>query len=186
MRPFMSGSPFSVKIVAGRERQEWGKRVIGTHNNSRDGAAPHAAETHRSLGTFEFDATGRLSPNLPAAKLAMEFCWRGRPVATSVRAGEDDQTGTMLFRTQAGRMPSSAIAAAARPEAFELARHLPALLPARWTLSVGADHGLQLEAEMQVAMPALVSDLLVPAVQFCLTVSPFLDLLEENSMGLRA
>jgi len=135
---------------------------------------------------FEFDETGRLSSNLPAARLGMEFCWRGRPVAASVRAGEDGQTGTMLFRTQAGRMPSSAIAAAARPEAFELARQLPAQLPLNWTLNVGADHSLQLEAEMRVPMPALVSDLLVPVVQFCLAASPFLDLLEENAMGLRA
>jgi hypothetical protein len=135
---------------------------------------------------FEFDATGRLSPNLPAAKLGLEFCWRGRPVTTSVHAGEDGQTGTILFRTQAGRMPSSAIAAAARPDAFELARHLPRLLPSHWTLSVGADHSLQLEAEIQIVMPALVSDLLVPAVQFCLAASPYFDLLEENAMGLRA
>ena len=39
---------------------------------------------------------------------------------------------------------------------------------------------------MHVVMPALITDLLVPAVQFCLAASPYFDLLEENAMGLRA
>ena len=139
-----------------------------------------------SLGMFDFDETGRLQPNLPTAKLGMDFIWRGRPVTSTVRAEGDGLTGVMTFRTQAGRMPSSAISAAARPDAFEIARSLPAVLPTKWTLRVDADHRLQIEAEMAVAMPALISDLLVPAVQFCLAASPYFDLLEENAMGLRA
>ncbi len=139
-----------------------------------------------SLGMFEVDQDGRLSPGLPASKLAMEFRWRERPVSTWLRAEEDAPNGTMMFRTRVGRMPSSALAAAARPDAFALLRCLPALLPDRWTLTVAADHSLQIEAELAVAMPALVSDLLVPTVQFCLAAAPLLDLLEENAMGMRA
>jgi hypothetical protein len=169
-----------------RERQELEKRVRQGESGGRDNAASRSTASHGRLGSFDFDSAGRLRPNLPAARLGMEFRWRGRPVTTSVRAIGDGQTGTMLFRTQAGRMPSSAIAAPARPDAFELARCLSALLPPSWTLTVGADHSLQLAAEMQIVMPALVSDLLVPAVQFCLAASPYLDLLEENAMGMRA
>ncbi len=144
------------------------------------------AESYGSLGMFDVDQGGRLSPSLPASKLVMEFRWRERPVTTSLRAEEDAPSGTIVFRTRVGRVPSSALAAAARPDAFELLRCLPALLPERWTLTLGADHGLQIEAEMAVAMPALVSDLLVPTVRFCLAASPLLDLLEENAMGMRA
>ena len=142
--------------------------------------------SYGSLGMFDIDQDGRLSPGLPASKLGMEFRWRERPVTSSLRAEEDAPTGTMVFRIRVGRVPSSAIAAAARPDAFELLRCLPALLPERWKLMVGADHGLHIEAELPVAMPALVSDLLVPAVRFCLDTSPLLDLLEENAMGMRA
>lgn len=142
--------------------------------------------SYGSVGAFDVDETGRLSPHLPTAKLGMKFSWRGRPVSTALRTTDDGSVGIMLLRAQAGRVPSSALAAAARPDAFELIRCLPALLPEHWTLTVAPDHSLQLQTEMQVAMPASVSDLLVPAVRFCLAVSPYLDLLEENAMGMRA
>ncbi len=152
----------------------------------RESGTPAGAEPAGRLGSFDVDQGGRLSPGLPASTLAMEFRWRERPVTTSLRAEGDAPSGTMVFRTRIGRMPSSATAAAARPDAFELLRCLPALLPPRWTLMLGADHSLQIEAELSVAMPAMASDLLVPAVRFCLAASPLLDLLEENAMGMRA
>ena len=152
----------------------------------RETSSQYGTPSYGSLGLFDIDAAGRLSPSLPTARLVMEFVWRGRPVSSSLRSVGDGSSGVMTFRTQAGRMPSSAIAADARPDAFALLGLLPTLLPNGWKLSLGADHGLQLEREMEVPMPALMSDLLVPAVQFCLAASPYLDLLEENTMGLRA
>ena len=142
--------------------------------------------SYGSLGAFDVDEAGRLSPHLPAAKLGIRFSWRGRPVSTTLRATEDGSIGIMSLRAQAGRVPSTANAAAARPAAFDLIRCLPALLPEHWTLTLAADHSLQLQTEMQVAMPASVGDLLVPAVRFCLAVSPYLDLLDENALGLQA
>lgn len=142
--------------------------------------------SYGSVGAFDVDEDGRLSPNVPGSRLGMKFHWRDRVVSTALRTIEDGSIGIMTLRTQAGRIPSSALAAAGRPDAFGLLRTLPALLPSQWTLTIAPDHSVQLEAEMRVPMPALVSDLLVPAVRFCLIASPYFDLLEENAMGLRA
>ncbi len=155
-------------------------------NSSQVDATSHGGPGYGSLGMFDIDETGRLSPSLPTSKLVMEFLWRGRPVSSSLRGVGDGVSGVMTFRTQAGRMPSSATAAAARPDAFGLLDLLPDLLPKCWKLRLAADHSLQLEREMQVPLPALMSDLLIPAVQFCLAASPYLDLLEENVMGMSA
>lgn len=147
-------------------------------------ASPPASSPYTTLGMFDVDISGRLSANRPDANLGMRFNWRGRPVIGALHGQCDGLTGSMLFRIWAGRIPSSSIAAEARPDAFALLRYLPALLPELWTLRVGADHSLELESVMPVAMPAHIKDLLVPAVQFCLAACPFLDLLEENAIGL--
>jgi hypothetical protein len=153
-------------------------------NSSQFDATSYGSPGYGSLGTFDVDAAGRLSPSLPTSKLVMEFRWRDRPVSSSLHSIDDGASGVMTFRTKAGRMPSSAIAAAARPDAFGLLGLLPDLLPKSWKLYLTADHGLQLEHEIPVPLPALMSDLLIPAVQFCLAASPYLDLLEENIMGM--
>lgn len=158
----------------------------GNYVKQWDSGSRDSMTSYGSVGMFDVDAAGRLRPTQPASRLGMEFRWRDRPVTTSLRTIGDGSSGVMRLRTQAGRIPSSALAAAARPDAFELLRLLPGLLPQSWTLKIEADHTLQLESEMAVPMPALMSDLLVPAVQFCLAASPYLDLLEENAMGLRA
>ena len=158
-----------------------GERVKQSEDHDRGGTGSYG-----SVGAFDVDETGRLSSHLPAARLGMSFSWRGRPVSTALRTIENGSIGIMELRTQAGRVPSSAIAAAARPDAFGLLRCLPALLPEHWSLTLAPDHSVQLHTEMRVAMPASSSDLLVPAVQFCLAVSPYFDLLEENAMGLQA
>lgn len=143
-------------------------------------------QSYGSVGEFDVDEDGRLSPRAPAAELGMRFSWRGRPVSTALRTTDDGSVGIMRLCTQAGRVPSTATAAAARPDAFDLLRCLPALLPEHWTVSLAADHSLRLQTEMRVSMPASASDLLIPAVQFCLAISPYLDLLEENAMGMQA
>lgn len=156
------------------------------HMEACESASYGTSGSFGTVGMFDVDEAGRLRATLPAAKLAIEFCWRDRAVAASLYADGDGLSGSMVLRAEAGRLPSSAIAASSRPDAFALLDLLPALLPENWKLMVGADHTLRLEAGMTVSLPALVGDLLVPAVQFCLTVSPYLDLLEENAMGMRA
>jgi hypothetical protein len=182
----MSGSPIAVKVSAMRMQARREVLAEVKHMEGCGGANYGTTGSFGTVGMFDVDEVGRLRATLPAAKLAIEFCWHGRPVAASLYADGDRTSGSMVLRAEAGRLPSSAIAASSRPDAFALLGLLPALLPDNWKLMVGADHTLRLEAEMTVSLPALVGDLLVPAVQFCLTVSPYLDLLEENAMGMRA
>ena len=152
---------------------------------AQDGGEP--ATTRRgSLTMFDVDRAGRLRASLPDAKLGMNFRWRGRSIATDLYSDAKAPTAVMVLRTQAGRIPSSALAADARPEAFDLLRRLPSLLPKDWTVTMTPDHGLQLRGEAHVPMPALISDLLVPAVQFCLAAAPLFDLLEEHAIGTHA
>ena len=150
------------------------------------GGSAAQSTTARTLGMFDFDQDGRLTPNLPGARLGMDFHWRDRLVTTALHTDDGGKGGVMVFRALAGRVPSSAIAPDARAPAFEILRCLPSLLPSDWTLTVEPDHSLRLHTTIPVAVPALVSDLLTPAVRFCLAVSPLLDLLEENAMGLYA
>lgn len=135
------------------------------------------------MGFFGFDANGRLRPNPPDAKPVMACCWRGRPISTTLQEMPSG-TGMIALRAKVGRVPSSLDSAAARPDALALAAHLPSLLPRGWTLTLACDHTLYIHTEQEVPMPALITDLLVPTVQFCLTAAPFLDLLDENALGL--
>ncbi len=135
------------------------------------------------LGFFGFDGLGRLRPNPPDAKPVMACRWRGRPISTTLWELPGG-TGMIALKAQVGRVPSSLHAAAARPGALALAANLPALLPRGWTLTLACDHTLHIHTEQEVPMPALISDLLVPTVQFCLTAAPYLDLLDENALGL--
>nr|WP_321983713.1 hypothetical protein [uncultured Lichenicoccus sp.] len=135
------------------------------------------------LGFFGFDTSGRLRPNPPDARPVMSCRWRGRPISTTLHELPSG-SGRIALRAQIGRIPSSLHAAEARPEALALAAKLPALLPHGWTVTLACDHTLHIHTEQEVPMPALISDLLVPTVQFCLTVAPFLDLLDENALGL--
>ncbi|WP_428376204.1 hypothetical protein [Lichenicoccus sp.] len=135
------------------------------------------------LGFFGFDAYGRLRPNPPDAKPVMACRWRGRAISTTLWELSSG-SGRIALRAQVGRIPSSAHSAAARPEALSLAAQLPPLLPSGWTVTLACDHTLYIHTEQEVPMPALITDLLVPTVEFCLAVAPFLDLLDENELGL--
>ncbi|TLU73442.1 hypothetical protein [Lichenicoccus roseus] len=150
--------------------------------SSADAGSP-AAALMGDLGFFGFDTTGRLRPNPPDAMPMMECRWRGRRISTKLQ-DLSDGVGMIALRAQVGRVPSSLHSAAVRPDALSLASNLPPLLPPGWTLTLACDHSLYLYTEQEVPMPALISDLLVPMVQFCLTAAPFLDLLDENGLGL--
>ncbi len=176
----MNGSSISVKL-ASDESERKGGRV----EQAQSGGQPVTA-ARGSLTMFDVDRTGRLMARLPDARLGMDFRWRGRSIRTDLHSDAQAPTAVVTFRTQAGRIPSSALAAEARPDAFEVLRALPGLLPKDWTLTITPNHGLQLQGEAQVAMPALISDLLAPAVHFCLEAAPLFDLLEEHAIATRA
>jgi hypothetical protein len=133
-----------------------------------------------SLGSFTVDEGGRLELQAPEMQSRLDFSWRGRPVAAQVH--QDHLRLTMLM----GRIPSSAVASARRPKAFALMNALPRLLPRGWSPALLADHQLRLAAEMPFSQPGTVTDLLVPMVRFLLELAPFLDLMEEEGIGVHA
>lgn len=145
-----------------------------------------------SLGSFSVDALGRVS--LGDGKVAgFGFQWRGRLMRLSVQAPEpgpgpepEPRACRVLLTARVGRVPTTALAAERRPEAFELARALVGMLPDGWQVQLMADHSLQLQSEQHVPLPATIGALLVPATRFTLTLAPYLDLLDEHAMGMAA
>ncbi len=146
----------------------------------------------RSLGSFSVDELGRISLQDGEAG-GFGFRWRGRPVALEVRNGAAAGTGSgtapgcrIRITAQAGRVPSSALAAERRPDALQLARLLGGALPEGWRARLLADHRLEVETEESLPFPALIGELLVPATRFAIRLGPYLDLLDEHGMTMTA
>ncbi len=137
----------------------------------------------RSLGSFSVDELGRISVQ-DGGTGGFCFRWRSRPVALQVQGAA---SGCRIRITaQAGRVPSSALAAERRPDALRLARLLRDALPAGWRVRLLADHRLELEIEEDLPAPALIGELLVPATRFAIRLGPYLDLLDEHGMTMAA
>ena len=145
----------------------------------------------RSLGSFSVDELGRISLGQGEAG-GFGFRWRGRSVALEVSngatAGTRGSASSCRIRitAQAGRVPSSALAAERRPDALQLARLLRGALPQGWRVRLLADHRLEIEAEESLPFPALVGELMVPATRFAIRLGPYLDLLDEHGMTMTA
>lgn len=145
------------------------------------------------MGAFLVDELGRLA--LERDKVGgFAFRWRSRPMmleivpdAKGVHAEPAVRTECRLRLTvRIGRIPSTALSAERRPEAFALLRTLPDMLPEGWALFLLADHGLRLVAEYGLKLPAVVGELLVPATRFSLALGPYLDVLEEYGVAMEA
>lgn len=143
----------------------------------------------RSLGSFSVDELGRISLGQGETG-GFGFRWRGRPVALEVSGAAAGQGGASRCRVritaQAGRVPSSALAAERRPDALQLARLLGNALPEGWRVRLLADHRLEIEAEESLPFPALVGELMVPATRFAIRLGPYLDVLDEHGMTTTA
>lgn len=126
-----------------------------------------------SFGSFNVDGLGRISLG-DAMQGGFAFQWRGRPIALMVHGL--DQSDEVPFQgrnhpiplpcrirmsARVGRVPSTATAAARRPDAFRLADAMSGLLPRGWDVSLLPDHMLQFRSEEHVPLPALIGELLV-------------------------
>ncbi len=177
----MDGSPFAVKL----RRQPATEQGLETPSGS-------APTIH--LGGFAVDRLGHIAlQDDRAASLA--FRWRGRLFHLAVddphppNAGAEAGTEAacrLSFSARAGRVPSSALAAARRPDALRLTRGLAALLPLGWRAVLHADHGLTLSTETRLVLPADISALLIPASRLALQLAPYLDLLDAYGMDMQA
>ncbi len=145
----------------------------------------------RSLGSFSVDELGRISLGQGETG-GFGFRWRGRPVALEVSGAAAAGPGGGASRcrvritAQAGRVPSSALAAERRPDALQLTRLLGNALPEGWRVRLLADHRLEIEAEESLPFPALVGELMVPATRFAIRLGPYLDVLDEHGMTMTA
>lgn len=137
-----------------------------------------------AFGPFVVDVAGRLSPRDPAQETRFSFTWRARPMLVRLSDGQMD------LQAVAGRVPSTAQAAAGRPsgrhERAQILAFLPrlaALLPPEWRPSLAADHRLLMLSTVVLTVPPMITDLLAAITSRLLALAPYLDVLEEA--GLR-
>lgn len=147
-----------------------------------------------SIGSFSVDHLGRVSVGDGTAS-GFAFQWRDRPIALTVHGMDPSGEGRnrpatspcrIRISARVGWVPSTAVAAARRPNAFRLTSALSGLLPEGWGVRLLPDHMLQVQSEEQVPLPALIGELLVSATRFTLALAPYLDLLEEHGVGMDA
>lgn len=136
------------------------------------------------LGPFTVDAEGRLAPRDPQALPAFLFRWRGRVIRARLRPGPPEQ-GRLLLHSVLGRVPSTGHRTdpAPRTQSFVALHWLPGRLPPQWCLGLLPDHRVLLEAGTDVTLPITASGLLTELTGFLLTLSPYLDVLEELGIG---
>lgn len=136
------------------------------------------------LGPFSVDAEGRLAPRDPEALPAFLFRWRSRVIRARLRSGLPEH-GRLLLRSVLGRVPSTGdtIDPTPRTQSFVALHWLPGNLPPHWRMALLPDHRILLEAGVDVALPITASSLVAELTGFLLTLSPYLDVLEE--LGIR-
>jgi hypothetical protein len=138
-----------------------------------------------TFGPFAIDELGRISPRPGYTDSGLGFRWRNRTVRASF-ASKVSGRGRITLTTALGRIPSTAAVHAdldSRTRSLAGLRALPRLLPPGWRLRLLPDHRLRLEAECETDVPASVTTLVTDLTCFLLSLSPYLDLLDE--LGLQ-
>ena len=135
------------------------------------------------LGPFLVDENGRLSPTEEGVFPAFALTWRGRNVRVWM-ARRDGNVGTLAFQMPVGRISSTAADAPSRSQplraaGFATVRALADLVPEGWRLTLQADHGVVIQAEMPMTMPASATDLITAVTRVMIGIGPYLDVLEE-------
>jgi hypothetical protein len=135
------------------------------------------------LGPFIVDTDGRLAPRDLDVLPAFSVLWRGRSVHARMTLA-DPWDGRLKLHTVLGRMPSTASAdrTGARPQSFASLRAVRRGLPGAWEVRLLADHRALLEAEAEISLPITAVGLVTALTRFLLTLSPYLDLLEEGGV----
>ncbi len=130
------------------------------------------------LGPFNVSREGRLSPRDPERPPGFSVRWRGCSVHAALLAGR------LALTAVPGRVPSTAGGEPERRErCFAALRGLPASLPGSWTLTLLADHRVQVTSEEALDMPTSAVELVSMMTRFLLALAPYLDLLEELGVG---
>ncbi|MDR3524761.1 MAG: hypothetical protein P4L66_11730 [Acetobacteraceae bacterium] len=141
--------------------------------------------TEWTLGPFNVDRSGLLSPSTPESFPTFGVRWRNRRLAVrmSRRSEQDAAHGVLEMQVQLGRVPSSAGPdAELRLQALAMAASLPRQGPEDWAFRLLADHVVQIDTCVPIALPVSLISLVSELTQFLLTLDPYLDALD--SVGL--
>ena len=137
-----------------------------------------------TLGPFQVDSDGRLSPTSPETVPTFNVTWMGRQIWATMN---DVDGGGLAPSVVAGRVPSTAGALDdRRREVLSAVGRLPALLPDDWTAQLHADHRVVLASQVTITAPATVTELVTALTLFLLTLGPYLELLDEIGLASTA
>ncbi len=135
-----------------------------------------------TLGPFQVDRDGRLSPTSPKNFPAFNVMWLGRQVWATMHQADGD---ALALTVVVGRVPSTAGAICDRRR--EVLRTLPSLhavLPPGWTAQLAADHRLVLATQTTLTDPPTITELVSALTLFLLELTPYLELLNEAGLAV--
>lgn len=135
------------------------------------------------LGPFTVDDEGRVAPRDADAFPAFNVSWRGRTVRAHMTQGELP-AGRLKLQAILGRVPStrSGDSSGLRPHSFAALRAVQRDLPRDWEMRLMPNHSALLEAETNIELPITSVGLVTELTRFLLTLSPYLDLLDESGV----
>ena len=138
-----------------------------------------------TLGPFEIDCEGRLSPGEPDVVPAFVFRWHGRLVRARITTDSGD-TGLLVLQVTLGRVRSTASSPddMLRPRSFTLLRWLMRAAPTQWHVNLLADHRVWLETNRRIGLPITAAALITEITLFALELAPYLELLDERGLTL--
>lgn len=148
-----------------------------SHHSANAGAeSPPSGTLHSDnilLGAFAVRPDGSLSARVPGTPPALRFAWKGRPCSAIL--GENG----LELSAEAGMVPSTADAPAAREAALGALNILPGELPGGWELRLSPDHRVRLGAKTTLDGPATAATLVTAMVRFALALDPYLSRLGD-------
>ena len=131
-----------------------------------------------TLGPFIVDSEGSLSPAHPGVSPGFSVRWRGRVVHARLDHSVG-HAGHLHIQSGLGRIPSTASDPVTRAACLAMLQGLLSALPDTWSARLLPDHQPQLEVESTVALPITVTNLVVELTLFLLSLSPYLDLMDQ-------
>ena len=141
------------------------------------------------LGPFRVDRQGLLSPADPARFPQFAVRWRDRVVQARMAQPvlEDHCRGILAVSTKVGRVPStSGSSAHSRVALLRQMQLLPRRMPPGWQLRLTPDHCVTVETQIALALPISAVALVTHISFFLLSLSPYLDVLDADGIGLTA
>lgn len=135
-----------------------------------------------TLGPFTVQPDGRLSHTPEEVTPCFSFRWRGHLMRAVLPDGD-----SLTLRTVLGRVPSTANGRqGSRQQSFVLMRAFAGMSSENWKVSLQPDHQVVLTAIVQLPPPVTATALLTAITAFLLSVSPYLDLVDESGMPPKA